>query len=125
MATKKAAKRKAAAPRKALRTRVDPLGTSVNAREALEAFDGPLTLGSLLNAIRVGEEWSLADMAKKLAVPRSNVWEVEQGKRSISPALAAKWAQLLGRSSSVFVELALQAELDAAGIKLRVQVKAA
>ena len=125
MATKKKTAQKRVPAKRRSAVKSDPLAGSVNAREALEALDGPLTLGSLLNSIRVGEEWSLADVAAKLVVPRSNVWEVEHGKRVISAAKAAKWAKLLGYSEWQFVELALQGELDAAGIKMRVHVEAA
>jgi hypothetical protein len=43
----------------------------------------------------------------------------------VSVERAAAWAKLLGYDPGQFVELALQAELDAAGIKLKVSVKAA
>ena len=38
---------------------------------------------------------------------------------------AARWARILGYPEALFVKLAMQAELDAAGIKLKIDVKAA
>lgn len=111
--------------RKALARAADPLAGSVDAREALEALDGPLTFGGFLRAIREGEEQSLEQMAKALEVSRHHLSDVELGRRTVSAARAAAWAEKLGYPPSQFVALALQAELDAAGLKLRVTVNAA
>jgi hypothetical protein len=43
----------------------------------------------------------------------------------VSPERAAKWARLLGYPESVLVQLALQAELDAAGLRYTVVIEAA
>lgn len=106
-------------------SRRGPLAGSVAAVETLEHLDGSLTFGKLLRAIREGEELSLAKMADKLGVPRSNLWEIEHGLRAVSIARAAAWAKVLGYGESQFVELAVQAALDAAGIKLRVRIEVA
>jgi hypothetical protein len=44
------------------------------------------------------------------------------GRRSISPAVAAGWAKRLGYVEAVWVELALWNAIDTAGLKLRVRV---
>ena len=43
----------------------------------------------------------------------------------MSPERAARWARILGYPESVLVQLAIQAELDAAGLKYRVEIEAA
>lgn len=68
---------------------------------------GPLTLGRLLKSIREGEEWSLADMAKRLRVTKGHVAAIERGK-PVSPESAARYAKALGYSAEQFVRLALQ-----------------
>ena len=94
------------------------------ASEVLEELLGTLTLGKLINAIREGEEWSLTEMGRQLGVSRTHVHDVENGRRVVSPERAAQWAKVLGYSEAQFVSLALQAELDKAGLRFRVEVKA-
>lgn len=103
---------------------VDPLAGSVDARKALEALDGPLTLGGFVRAIREGEEQTLEQMARVLEVSRQHLSDVELGRRVVSAARAAEWAEKLGYGPEQFVRLALQAEVDAAGLNLRVSVVA-
>jgi len=43
----------------------------------------------------------------------------------VSPERAAKWAKALGYPEALFVKLAVQSELDAAGLKYRVEIEAA
>lgn len=85
---------------------------------------GPLTLGKTLRAIREGEEMSLAVFAAQLGVSRQNLCDVEQGRRTVSPARAAEWAKTLGYSAPQFVRLALQDQINEAGLKLRVSIVA-
>jgi transcriptional regulator with XRE-family HTH domain len=90
-----------------------------------ERTTGKLTLARYLRAIRVGEEQTLEEFANILGVSKAHLSDVENGRRVVSVERAAAWAKLLGYDPGQFVELALQAELDAAGIKLKVSVKAA
>lgn len=50
---------------------------------------------------------------------------MEKGRKTLSPERAAKWARILGYPESVFIRLAIQAELDAAGLKYKVEIEAA
>jgi transcriptional regulator with XRE-family HTH domain len=102
-----------------------PKKKTTDAVELLEGLVGPLTLGKYLNAIRVGDEETLDAFAKKLGISKAHLCDVEKDRRSGSVERAAKWAKRLGYPISQFVTLALQAELDAAGLKLRVHVEAA
>lgn len=86
---------------------------------------GPLTFGRLIQSIRLGEEESLASFAEKLGVTRQNLSDIEHGRRGVSIERAAQWAQLLGYAPEQFVELAVQAQLDAAKLGLRVSISAA
>lgn len=96
--------------------------------DALKYFErtrGRLTLGRTLAAIRETEEASLAAFARRLGVSRTHLWDVEQGERAVSAERAARWAKALGWPPRVFVALALQDEVNAAGLKLKVSVEAA
>ena len=86
---------------------------------------GPLTLGRAIESIRKGEEISQDECARTLGVSKSHLCDVEKGRKTVSPERAAKWARVLGYPESVLVRLALQAELDAAGLKYKVEIEAA
>jgi transcriptional regulator with XRE-family HTH domain len=86
---------------------------------------GPLTLGRAIESIRKSQELSQDLCAKKLAVSKSHLCDVEKGRKTVSPERAAKWARVLGYPESVLVRLAIQDELDAAGLKYKVEIEAA
>ena len=88
----------------------------------LENIAGPLTLGTALAAIREGEEWSQAEMARKIGVSRSHLCDIEKGRKFVSPGRAAEFARTLGYSERHFVRLALQELVDEAGLDLEVRV---
>jgi antitoxin HigA-1 len=86
---------------------------------------GPLTFGALIRSIRETDDHTLEDLAKRLGVSRSHLCDIEKGRRVVSAKRASLWARTLGYSEALFVKLAMQAELDAAGIKLKIEVDAA
>jgi transcriptional regulator with XRE-family HTH domain len=88
----------------------------------LEKLVGPLTLGRFLEAIREGEGWSQEAMGRRLGVSRAHICDIEKGRRTVSPERAARFAKILGYSEEQMVELALQAEVDAAKLHLQVSV---
>jgi transcriptional regulator with XRE-family HTH domain len=93
--------------------------------EFFESLYGPLTLGGLLWSMRMCDEISQAEFARRLGVSRSHLCDVEKGRKVVSPERAAAWAKVLGFPETVFVKLALQEQLDRAGVKMSVQVEAA
>ena len=93
---------------------------------ALEKVAGTsLTLGNLMESIRLGEDESQVDFAKKLKISRSHLCDIEKGRKSVSAAKAAEYAKTLGYSREQFVRLALQDEIDRCGLKMRVSVEVA
>jgi transcriptional regulator with XRE-family HTH domain len=85
---------------------------------------GPLTFGDMLRSIRGGDEVTLEAFARRLDISRANLCDIEQGRKGVSPERALKWAKLLGYPEAAFVQLALQSELDTAGIKYTVELRA-
>jgi DNA-binding transcriptional regulator YiaG len=103
-----------------------PKETKSEAMKVLEKLSGgPLTLGRAIESVRKCEELSQEGCAKKLGISKSHLCDVEKGRKTLSPERAAKWAHILGYPQSVLVRLALQAELDAAGLKYKVEIEAA
>ena len=95
-------------------------------RKFLEKITGgPVTIGRLIEAIRLGEELSQAEFSKRLKISRSHLNDIEKGNKSVSPSRAARFAKALGHSPDRFVELSLQSLVDEAGLKLKVAVEAA
>ena len=95
-------------------------------RKFLEKLTGgPVTLGKLIEAIRLGEEISQVSFAKRLKISRSHLNDIEKGNKAVSPERAARFARALGHSEERFVELALQSLVVEARLKLKVAVDAA
>ena len=90
-----------------------------------ELIGEPLTFGRMINATRRAEEQSLETFAHRLGVSRAYLCDVEKGRRAVSVDRAAAWARKLGYLEAHYVALALQAAVNAAGLKLRVSVEAA
>ncbi len=86
---------------------------------------GPLTLARAIESVRKSEGLSQDECSKKLGVSKSHLCDVEKGRKTVSPERAAKWARVLGYPESVLVKLSIQAELDAAGLKYKVEIDAA
>ena len=86
---------------------------------------GPLTFGAAVEALRVGEEISQVEFAKRLRMSRQYLCDVEKGRRRVSPEQAAKFAAAFGHPPNVLVRLALQDAVRASGLKLKVTVEAA
>jgi antitoxin HigA-1 len=99
------------------------------ARAAKDVLDelrgGPLTFGAMLRSLRMCDELTLAQFSKKLGISVAHLCDIEKGRRVVSPKRAARWAKVLGHPVQLFVQLALQSELDEAKVKFKVELKAA
>jgi transcriptional regulator with XRE-family HTH domain len=96
-----------------------------DARAFLAREFGPLTFGGAMSGIRSIEGATLAQFAKRLSVSAQHLSDVEKDRRGVSAQRAAEWARVLGHPPAVLVRLALQREVDTAGLKLKVSVEAA
>lgn len=105
------------------------MSTKVKKSDAVRFLEGitggPVTFGKLLEAIRLGEEKSQPEFAKQLRLSKSHLNDIEKGRKAVSPERAARFAKILGYSEERFVALSLQAQVDNAGLKFKVDVKAA
>lgn len=89
----------------------------------LEKLSGKLSLGSLLLAIRQGEEMTQVEFAKLLGVSKQYLCDLERGRRYASPKSAAQYAYKLGYSSQQFVRLCLQDLVNRDGLNLIIDVQ--
>ena len=83
---------------------------------------GPLTMAKILNSIRLGEEMNQIEFAKLLGISKSNLCDIEKGRRFISPEMAAGFAEKLGDSKEQFIRIALQDQLHRAGLHYNVEI---
>lgn len=84
--------------------------------------DGPLTFPELLNSIRLGEELSHSAFASMLGISRSHLCDIEKGRKAVSLVRAIEFAEILGYSKDQFAELALQTQVDNAGLTYKVKL---
>ncbi|MCW5969715.1 MAG: helix-turn-helix transcriptional regulator [Blastocatellales bacterium] len=99
-------------------------------RQSASAFlstlmQGPLTFGGALSALRESDGLSLSEFAELLGISRSHLCDIERGRRAVSPERAARFARALRQHEAQFVRLALQDQIRAAGLNLKVDVRAA
>ena len=81
-----------------------------------------LTIGSLIWAIRKADEISQVDFAEKLKISKQHLCDIERGRKSVSPKLAANYADILGYSKHQFIRLALQDLVDRDGLEINVDI---
>ena len=94
-------------------------------RQLEKISGGPLTLGTLMKAIRLGEEETQASFSEQLSMSRQQLCDIEKGRKYVSAKLAAEYAKRLGYSSRQFIRLALQDQLNRDGLAFDIEVKKA
>ncbi len=94
--------------------------------DKLEKLAGKrLSLGSLLLAIRQGEEMTQIEFAHTLGISKQYLCDIEHGRRFLSPKAAENFAKKLGYSSEQFIRLCLQDMIDRDEMNLIVSIQAA
>jgi len=86
---------------------------------------GRLSFSKVLLTLRQTEEKSQQQLAAELGISKQHLCDIEKGRKSVRAARAASFAKSLGYPQEFFIELALQEELDKAGVKFKVKVQAA
>jgi transcriptional regulator with XRE-family HTH domain len=81
-----------------------------------------LSFGKLILAIRKADELSQIDFATKLKISRQHLCDIEHERKSVSPKLASKYAEILGYSKKQFIRLALQNLVDREGLNVQVEI---
>jgi transcriptional regulator with XRE-family HTH domain len=96
----------------------------ISAESFLEDLVGPLTLQSLVDAIREGEDWTKKKMSEELGVSATYYSDFVAGNKPVSPQKAAQWADALGYDPLQFVQLALQDQLKRYNLPFKVSLLA-
>jgi DNA-binding XRE family transcriptional regulator len=95
----------------------------IRADVALKKLLGTVKFGTMLNAIRVTDEYTQVQYAKMLKISRQELCNIEKNRKVVSVERAVEFAKKLGYSPRVFAKYALQDQLDRAGIKGEVVIK--
>jgi transcriptional regulator with XRE-family HTH domain len=94
-------------------------------KKSLDERLGVMTLASFLSSWRESEEMTQVAFAKKLGISPANLCDIEKGRQIVSPKKAAEIAKKIGYSETVLVELVINEQLAADGLKLRVKAEVA
>ena len=86
---------------------------------------GKMTVGVFLRSWRLSEELSQKEFSQKLKISPANLCDIERGRKGVSPEKAEDMAKRLGYSKAVLVQMALQEQLESAGLKYDIEVKSA
>lgn len=81
-----------------------------------------LSFGKLIWAIRQSDELSQIDFANKLKISKQHLCDIEHERKSVSPKLASKYAEILGYSKEQFIRLSLQDLVDRDGLNVEVEI---
>jgi antitoxin HigA-1 len=84
----------------------------------ISALQDPVSFGELIRSLRISDEVSQTDLADKLGISKQHLSAIEKGRKAVSPARAAKFAEALGYPIDQFVVAAIEDELRDAGVKL-------
>lgn len=83
------------------------------------------SFGDLLEALRLADEVSQVDFARRLGIAKQHLCDIEKGRKLVSPERAAQFARVLGFAEASFVGRVLQDAVNRAGLKLKVEVRVA
>ena len=95
-------------------------------RKFLEKLRGgtPLTFGRLIESLRLCDEIPQTELAQKLNISKTQLCDIEKGRKLVSAERAAEFAKVMGYSVEQFVATALEDQLRQAGLKFTVDLKA-
>ena len=96
-----------------------------DALSEISCLEGPVTFGELVKSFRVCDELTQTELAKRLGISKQHLSAIENGKKAVSTARAAKFAEALGYPADQFVVAAIEDELREAGVDLKFDLKKA
>ncbi len=95
----------------------------VTAIPLLEKMFGPLTFADVIHSTRLCEEKSATEFAKILGISKSHLCDIEKGRKAVSIERAVAFAKALKHCTVLFVELAIQDQINKAGLDYRVNIE--
>lgn len=93
--------------------------------EKLEKQYGKLTFGTMLKSLRLSDDLTQTEFAKKLGLSVQNLNDLEKGRRIPTPTRAAKIAKKLHLPEMGLIQLALRDSLNKEGFEYQVKLEEA
>ncbi|OFZ82905.1 MAG: hypothetical protein A2583_16650 [Bdellovibrionales bacterium RIFOXYD1_FULL_53_11] len=82
-----------------------------------------MTFGMAIESLREREGISQSGFARRIGVSKQYLCDIEKGRRMVSTEQAARFARAFGHPPSLFVRLAIQDDIRASGLKLKVTIE--
>lgn len=101
---------------------------SNNAIDALEATKhiwNKMTFGRLIRSLRISDEISQIELAKKIGVSKQFLNDIEHNRKDVGIGFAKKIASALGYSIEPFLELLIKQQLKRQRLNYIVEIKKA
>jgi transcriptional regulator with XRE-family HTH domain len=102
-----------------------PAPGKYDALDELARLGPPPTFGELVKSLRLCDEVSQTDLAEKLGISKQHLSGIESGKKAVSIARAARFAEAMGYPTELFIVAVIEDELREAGLALRFDLKKA
>lgn len=98
---------------------------SVDALEATKDLWNKMTFGGLIRSLRISDEISQLELAKKLRVSKQFLNDVEHNRKEVGIAFAKNVSSVLGYSIEPLLELLIRQQLKRQRLNYIVEVKKA
>lgn len=98
---------------------------SVDALEATKDTWAKMTFGGFIQSLRLSDEISQVDLAKKIKVSPQFLSDVERNRKDVGFNFAKKIASALGYSIEPFLELLIRDQLRRQNLNYTVEIKKA
>lgn len=82
-----------------------------------------LTIGKIIRSYRKANKIRQADLAMQLKISQSYMWDLESDRSPLTPQKASELAQALGQSEKLFIQLAIQDQLNRKGFQYKVDLQ--
>lgn len=97
-----------------------------SALEILERLSGgPLTFGKMIKSLRICDEITQVELAKKVKISKAHLCDIEKGRRQVSLKKAMEFAKVMGYSQTHFAAKVLRDQAREAGLKVKITLEAA
>jgi transcriptional regulator with XRE-family HTH domain len=101
------------------------INKTLNALEATKDVWSKMTFGGLVRSLRISDEISQVELAKKLKVSKQFLSDVEHNRKEVGISFAKKIAAALGYSIEPLIELLIRDQLRRQKLYYTVELKKA
>jgi len=98
---------------------------AIDALQATKATWDKMTFGGLIRALRMSDEITQVQLAKKIGVSKQFLSDVEHNRKDVGMAFAKKVAAALGYSIEPLLELLIKQQLKRQRLHYTVEIKKA